>query len=275
MRKKTNKSNKLSVNSPAKESLKKTYDERIRQEINDGKFNHKAMFFFMPEDITFIKPDHTDDESTSYYRSIMPYFYWCSAHEFPDLPKKYRYLIQYQNCFIDNGDVFPGEIMQKFCANKDGIRAGLHDFIEMWDEHKRIMLDPTKIISMYKADINNINHLSEELNNKNISASEFAEKIINGDNNDSFIDFAKAIGKTIKTFQEIYVTQAKDKQCDLLQKEYWRSLALEFAQSILKNKERANKEFKELEKPDDCEELEEDIEEQKYYDGYCDGDNGK
>jgi hypothetical protein len=206
--------------------LNKYLRERSQSPINMhslnediGSVNHKIIFFFMPESIVFNKPDRHDDVDEITLKSISPYFYWCSAHEFPDFEAEYKYLFQYQIYSVEGAKIVPGEIIQKWRKNKNQIREDIMLFIEQWNEHKRILTAPE--------------------NNKQKTNESFYNKIYD------FNGFAQFVAKSIIGLQNLYIKQASIINFDILQKEYWKMIAMnkdEFYDTIpdLKTKNKRN-----------------------------------
>jgi hypothetical protein len=161
---------------------------------------YKMIFFFMPETIVFNKAQKGDDIDLVTLKSISPYFYWCSAQEFTDFEPKYRYLFQYQMYTVEGSKIVPGEIFQKWRKNKNNIREDLMQFIEEWSDHKRLLTSPE--------------------NKKENSNENFYNKTYN------FKDFAKFVAKSIISLQDLYIKQASIINFDLLQKEYWKMVAM-------------------------------------------------
>lgn len=159
---------------------------------------HKILFFFMPESIIFEKPTSKDDPDLIFLKSISPLFYWCSAHEFLDFETDYKYLIQYQAYHIENQNIVPSEVVQKWSKTKYEIKDLMMNFLNMWPEHKRILLNGS------------------------------AEK----ENNDRkifyFSDFAQFVAKSIYNLKNFYIDQANSsgKNFDALQKDFWKMIAL-------------------------------------------------
>lgn len=183
--------------------------EEILNQFNQIK--HKIIFFFMPETIVFQKPKKNDDPDWMTLKSISPLFYWCSAHEFPDFDKNYKYLFQYQIYSIESRSIIPNEISQKWCKTKNEIRDGIISFLEMWGDHKRILLNTI------------LNKDSLEFHNNN--------EIQN------FSSFANFVGKSIFDLKHFYIKQASAEiNFDILQKEFWKTIALNSSNNVFENK---------------------------------------
>lgn len=167
---------------------------------NIGSVNHKIIFFFMPESIVFNKPNKNDDVDSITLKSISPYFYWCSAHEFPDFEVENKYLFQYQIYSVEGAKIVPCEIFQKWRRNKNQVREDVAYFIEEWDDHKRLLTTPE--------------------NNKERPNEGFYNKIYD------FNSFAQFVAKSIISLQNLYIKQASVINFDILQKEYWKMIAM-------------------------------------------------
>lgn len=165
----------------------------------------------MPENIVFQKPKQNDDPDWVTLKSISPLFYWCSAHEFPDFDKNYKYLFQYQIYSIETQSVIPNELSQKWCQTKNEIRNEIISFLEMWSDHKRILLN-----TVLKTDI------LEFQNNNEIQ---------------DFSTFANFVGKSIFDLKHFYIKQASTEiNFDILQKEFWKTIALNSSNNVFENK---------------------------------------
>jgi hypothetical protein len=160
----------------------------------------KQLFYFMPEAIVCLKPDPNCSDNEEILKSITPYFYWCAAHEFPDAKPEYRYLIQHQIYYVEGQEIDGGDVFQKWSGNKAEIRNCLTDFIDLWTEHKRVLVDPFLI-----ANAENKSLIFDELN---------------------YCDFATAVGFTIFSFRGAYYKQVAAAKLDILQKDFWRIMAL-------------------------------------------------
>jgi hypothetical protein len=200
--------------------------------------SNKILFFFMPETITFFKALKNEDLNGTILKSICPYFYWCSAHEFQGFEPKNKFLFQYQVYSIENRKIVPGEVVQEWYENKNSIKLSVMNFIEKWDDHKRY------IVGQYKDSKEKF--ISEDnkddfFENKNLSQHGENSK----DNLDNFINFAHFVGKSILHFQPIYIKECEEKNYDFLQKKFWESMAT-YYQSIIFNLN--NQKFKQTKK---------------------------
>lgn len=177
----------------------------MHNDFNIKDVKHKIIFFFMPESIVFETVKDNDDVDLAALKAISPCFYWCSAHEFPGIKSKNKYLFQYQIYSIDAYKIIPGEIYQQWYSNKNQIRSDIISFIEFWDDHKRLLMAPEDL----------------EPNDKNITSY---NKIYN------FSEFASFVGKSIFKLQPIYKEQISLVNFDSLQKDYWKMIALNNAE---------------------------------------------
>lgn len=184
---------------------------------------NKILFFFMPEMVTFFKPLKSEDSNSAILKSICPYFYWCSAHEFTNFNKNNKFLFQYQVYSIENKKIVPGEVIQEWHENKNGIKISIINFIEKWEDHKRIILGKYSDSNRNANEPNNIDNLFDDENaeNKNI-------------NIDNFMNFAKFVAKSIIGIQDVYIKECEARNFDFLQKKFWESMAL-YYQSVLIN----------------------------------------
>lgn len=183
-------------------------EENVDEILTEFKqIKHKIIFFFVPENIVFEKPKNGDDPDQITLKSISPLFYWCSAHEFPNFDKKFRYLIQYQTYSIENGNIIPNEIAQKWCNSKHQIRDGIIAFLEIWSDHKRLLLNT--ILNKDSLEFHNNNQIQD------------------------FSTFANFVGKSIFDLKHFYIKQASsDMNFDILQKEFWKMIALNSSNNI-------------------------------------------
>jgi hypothetical protein len=174
-----------------------TVDTNSEQE-NLKSIRHRILFFFMPESLLFEKPTSKDDPDLIFLKSISPLFYWCSAHEFVDFDSDYKYLIQYQTYSVENQNIIPGEVIQKWSKTKYEIKNLMINFLNIWPEHKRILLNGTA---------------EKENNNRKIFY---------------FSDFAHFVAKSIFNLKHFYIEQANSsgKNFDALQKDFWKMIAL-------------------------------------------------
>jgi hypothetical protein len=191
--------------------------------------SNKILFFFMPETITFFKPLKNEDQNGAILKSICPYFYWCSSHEFENFEPKNKFLFQYQVYSIENRKIVPGEIIQEWHENKNGIKISIMNFIEKWEDHKRAVLgkykdSKEKFISEDNRDLNNFFD-NESLSQKNQN---------NKNNLDNFVNFAHFVAKSILYFQPIYIKECEEKNYDFLQKKFWENMTM-YYQSVIFN----------------------------------------
>ena len=176
-----------------------------------SQIKHKILFFFMPESIVFQKPKRNEDPDLVTLKSISPLFYWCSAHEFPDFDKEYKYLIQYQLYSIESNTIVPHELFQKWCKTKHEIRDGILSFLELWDDHKRILLNT--ILNKDNIEFKNNNQIQD------------------------FSTFANFVGKSIFDLKYFYIKQAAaNMNFDILQKEFWKTIAMNSSDNIFEKK---------------------------------------
>jgi len=172
----------------------------------DNDIKHKILFFFMPKSIVFTKKDKKDTESVAMLKSVSPCFYWCSGHEFLTKNEENRYLIQYQIYFINGKNMEPATINQEWYKSKNDIRKDILLFLDMWqDDHQKILLNPNDDFST----ANNISNL------------DYLNKVYN------FSDFASFVAKSIFALKDIYIEQANAMNFDIIQKEFWRQVALD------------------------------------------------
>lgn len=172
-----------------------------------GKIKHKILFFFMPESIVFQTPKKNEDPDLVTLKSISPLFYWCSAHEFPEFDEEYKYLIQYQIYSIENQNIVANDLFQKWCKTKYEIKDGVMSFLEMWNDHKRLLLNT--ILSNDSIEFKNNNEVQD------------------------FSSFASFVGKSIFDLKNFYIKQAAtDMNFDVLQKEFWKMIALNSSNNI-------------------------------------------
>lgn len=167
----------------------------------------------MPESIVFLSPSKNDDNNAKILKSITPYFYWCSAHEFDSTYSDNKFLFQYQIYFIENKNLIPGEVVQKWFSNKSNIKISIIDFIEKWNEHKRILIDPNS-------------------KDKNEISETKADLPFNKENYCSFSKFAKFVAESILNLKNIYIQKCDEKNFDFLQKKFWQTMA-EYYQDII------------------------------------------
>ena len=153
----------------------------------------------MPEYIVFKKPSKSEDIDVSTLKSISPCFYWCSAHEFPEFELGHKYLFQHQIYFLEGSEIISGEVSQQWHRSKNQIREDIISFIESWSTHKRILIGPE---------------------NKESTSANYFNKIYH------FTEFAEFVGQTIYKLKKDYIEQASLINFDLLQKEYWKMIAI-------------------------------------------------
>jgi len=194
------------------DNLDDNLDDNVDEILNQfSKIRHKIIFFFMPETIIFQKPKQSEDPDWITLKSISPLFYWCSAHEFPDFDKNFKYLFQYQIYSIESRSIVPNEISQKWCKTKHEIRDGIVSFLDMWGDHKRLLLNTV------------LNKDSLEFHNNNETQD--------------FSTFANFVGKSIFDLKHFYIKQAStEMNFDILQKEFWKTIALNSSNNIFENK---------------------------------------
>lgn len=185
-----------------------------------SQIKHKIIFFFMPENVVFEKPKSSDDPDWITLKSISPLFYWCSAHEFPDFDKKFRYLIQYQTYSIENHNIIPNEVLQKWCSTKYQIRDGIISFLDMWTDHKRLLLNT--ILNKDGLEFKKNNQLQD------------------------FSTFASFVAKSIFDLKHFYIKQtaSNNMNFDVLQKEFWKMIALNSSNNFFDKKELEQEEKK-------------------------------
>lgn len=174
----------------------------MHEDILPDNIKHKIIFFFMPESIVFGKAQMGDDIDLVTLKSISPCFYWCSAHEFPEFEQEYRYLFQYQIYSLEGSKMEPSEIYQKWHKNKNKIREDIMSFIDTWQSHKRILMAPEN------------KNEKDEIHNGNYN------KIYN------FKEFAPFVAQSIFKLQKFYIEQASMINFDVLQKEFWKMIAM-------------------------------------------------
>jgi len=178
-------------------------------------FKHKILFFFMPSSITFLNNSKNDDEFNNDLKKISPFFYWCSAHEFKNLVSENKFLFQYQIYSIEDGQIYPGEVVQKWVANKNNIKFEIINFIEKWNTHERLI----------------INAKAEEENVKNF----ITIPIKNNTDMELFSTFAEFVGRSIVSLQNIYIKESSDNKLDLLQKRFWEDIAMQYKKLLEEN----------------------------------------
>jgi hypothetical protein len=182
-------------------------------------FKHKTLFFFMPEKISFLKKEVLDDENQALLKSITPYFYWCSAHEFKDIQTNNKFLFQYQIYSIENRQIVPGEVVQKWFSNKNAIKISVINFIELWHDHKRLLFDIKKI-SEFSISKNNIKTLDESIDG-------FDDLDLDSKNNfEYFSYFATFVAQSIISLKNLYIKQVEDGSFEFLQRKFWESIAI-------------------------------------------------
>jgi hypothetical protein len=158
----------------------------------------------MPEVIAFFRKERKEDESTIFLKSITPYFYWCSAHEFKENKSKNKFLFQYQIYFIENKKIIPGEVIQKWYPKKNNIKIEIINFLNIWEDHGKILL----------------NH--KKPNDQNV---DYRKNLIDNDF-EYFSTFAHFVAKSIVELKEFYIQQSEEKELDLLQKKYWQNMSI-------------------------------------------------
>lgn len=187
-------------------------------EIDFNTLKHKLYFFVMPTTLTFFAPPKNESKEFGDLRKISPYFYWFSGHEFFDLDKEHKYLIQYQTYYIQNGEMHSDDVHQKWCASKGEMRDGIIKFLDMWDEHKRIVINSDAFLSIRGSGKEKGLKLSE------FNTSESAEK----KPITLFSDFPEFIGNCIMHMKSAYDLESEVGGFDCLQKIFWRDLASKY-----------------------------------------------
>jgi hypothetical protein len=168
---------------------------------------NKIIFVFMPENIVFEKTNKNENIEVSALKNISPFFYWCSAHEFEEFSPENKFLIQYQKFLIENNEIVPDELIQKWHGSKNSVRNELINFIDSWNEHKRVILGHSNI--------------------KN------------------FLQFGEYIGKSIFNLKDFYVEEVAKNGYDFLKKDFWKTIALDHINNnTVKNKTKKNNKTK-------------------------------
>jgi hypothetical protein len=190
---------------------------------------HKILFLFMPDSIVFEKQNASEDPDVTLLKSISPYFYWCSAHEFPNFSKEYRYLIQYQLYTVDSGKIIPNEIAQEWHTNKNQIKYSMISFLDSFENHKRLLLNPDGV---------NANN-----NSKNKSETSSYNKI------SQFSNFSKVIAEWIFHFKNNYISEVEGGNFNTMQKDFWKMIAMNGYINVSKDNKNFLKPKKAVKKP--------------------------
>jgi len=179
-------------------------------------FKHKILFFFMPDRVTFLSREKNDDETTESLKKISPYFYWCSAHEFKNIESTNKFLFQYQLYSIEDNEINPCEVIQKWFDNKNSIKIEIMNFIDLWGSHERIIINPKK---------------NEEEANKNF----ISIPVDDFEGMDYFSKFASFVAKSILNLKDHYIAESQNQKFDVLQKRFWEIMAIHYKELFLRS----------------------------------------
>lgn len=167
--------------------------------VDPETLKNEMIFFFMPGKLAMTREYEGDTEDDKVLRTICPYYYWCSSHEFTKpVDPSCKFLFQYQTYFVEGFGAKASEIVQKWAATKGEIRNYLHTFLDLWVDHKRILLDPFELAHSNGLTMDSAN----------------------------FADFANAAGSAVSNFQHEYWKQNVNEEYDVKQKHFWRNQAI-------------------------------------------------